>query len=158
DPAAEPHLLCFADAESGKTTLLRLVAHGVVTAFTPQQARIVLVDHRRTPLGAVPDSHLIGCTSTADATAAAMRAVADSLRRRLPGPDVTPRELRERSWWSGPDVYVLVDDYDLVAPGGATANPLLPLVEFLAQAKDVGLHLVVARRCGGAARTLYDPV
>lgn len=158
DPATEPHLLCFADAESGKTTLLRLVAHGVVTAFTPQQARIVLVDHRRTLLGAVPDSHLIGCTSTADATAAAMRAVADSLRRRLPGPDVTPRELRERSWWSGPDVYVLVDDYDLVAPGGATANPLLPLVEFLAQAKDVGLHLVVARRCGGAARALYDPV
>jgi S-DNA-T family DNA segregation ATPase FtsK/SpoIIIE len=30
---------------------------------------------------------------------------------------------------------VLVDDYDLVAPaGGSTANPLLPLVEFLPQA------------------------
>jgi DNA segregation ATPase FtsK/SpoIIIE, S-DNA-T family len=31
-------------------------------------------------------------------------------------------------------------------------------VEFLAQAKDVGLHLVVARRSGGAARAMYDPV
>ncbi|WP_147257396.1 type VII secretion protein EccCa [Pseudonocardia hierapolitana] len=158
DPAADPHLLCFADAESGKTALLRLVAHGVVTAFPPEEARIVVVDHRRTLLGAVPDSHLIGYTSTADATASAARDVADSLRRRLPGPGVTPRELRERSWWTGPDVYVLVDDYDLVAPGGGSANPLLPLVEFLAQAKDVGLHLVVARRCGGAARALYDPV
>jgi S-DNA-T family DNA segregation ATPase FtsK/SpoIIIE len=118
----------------------------------------VVVDHRRTLLGTVPDSHLIGHTSTPDATAAAAREVAESLRRRLPGPAVTPRELRERSWWSGPDVHVLVDDYDLVAPGGGTANPLLPLVEFLAQAKDVGLHLVVARRCGGAARALYDPV
>ncbi|TQM35210.1 type VII secretion protein EccCa [Pseudonocardia cypriaca] len=158
DPAADPHLLCFADAESGKTALLRLIAHGVVTAFAPEQARIVVVDHRRTLLGVVPDSHLIGYTSTPDATATAARDVAASLRRRLPGPDVTPRELRERSWWTGPDVYVLVDDYDLVAPGGGTANPLLPLVEFLAQAKDVGLHLVVARRCGGAARALYDPV
>jgi S-DNA-T family DNA segregation ATPase FtsK/SpoIIIE len=158
DPAADPHLLCFADAESGKTALLRLVAHGVVTAFPPEEARIVVVDHRRTLLGAVPESHLIGHTSTAEATASAAREVAESLRRRLPGPDVTPRELRERSWWAGPDVYVLVDDYDLVAPGGGTANPLLPLVEFLAQAKDVGLHLVVARRCGGAARALYDPV
>jgi S-DNA-T family DNA segregation ATPase FtsK/SpoIIIE len=158
DPAADPHLLCFADAESGKTALLRLIAHGIVTAFAPEEARIVVVDHRRTLLGTVPDSHLIGHTSTPDATTAAAREVADSLRRRLPGPDVTPRELRERSWWTGPDVYVLVDDYDLVAPGGGTANPLQPLLEFLAQAKDVGLHLVVARRCGGAARALYDPV
>lgn len=158
DPTADPHLLCFADAESGKTALLRLVAHGVVTAFAPEAARIVVVDHRRTLLGVVPDTHLIGYTSTPDATAVAAREVADSLRTRLPGPGVTPRELRGRSWWSGPDVYVLVDDYDLVAPGGGPANPLLPLVEFLAQAKDVGLHLVVARRCGGAARALYDPV
>jgi DNA segregation ATPase FtsK/SpoIIIE, S-DNA-T family len=158
DLDADRHLLCFADAESGKTALLRLVAHGIVTTCAPEQARIVLVDHRRTLLGAVPDSHLIGYTSTPEATAAAAREVAESLRRRLPGPTVTPRELRERSWWSGPDVHVLVDDYDLVAPGGGTANPLLPLVEFLAQAKDVGLHLVVARRCGGAARALFDPV
>ena len=31
-------------------------------------------------------------------------------------------------------------------------------MELLAQAKDVGLHLVVARRCGGAGRALYDPL
>ena len=159
DLAAEPHLVCFADAESGKTNLLRLVARGVVDAYAPGQARIVVVDHRRTLLGAVPATHLVGYTSTADSTAEAAREVAASLRGRLPGPDVTPRELRERSWWSGPEVYVLVDDYDLVAPGGSgAANPLLPLVEFLPQAKDVGLHLVVARRCGGAGRALYDPL
>ena len=54
---------------------------------------------------------------------------------------------------------MLVDDYDLVAAaGGAAGNPLLPLVEFFPQAKDVGLHLVVARRCGGAGRALFDPL
>ena len=31
-------------------------------------------------------------------------------------------------------------------------------MEFLPQAKDVGLHVVVARRCGGAARALFDPL
>ncbi len=56
-------------------------------------------------------------------------------------------------------MYVLVDDYDLVVPAGAAAaNPLLPLAEFLPQAKDVGLHLIVARRCGGAGRALFDPL
>jgi S-DNA-T family DNA segregation ATPase FtsK/SpoIIIE len=160
DAAAEPHLLCFADAESGKTTLLRLLARGVVEGHRPDEARVVVVDHRRTLLGAVPESHLVSCTSTPEATAGAVREVAASLRRRLPGPGVTARQLRERSWWSGPDVYVLVDDYDLVvpAPGSGAAHPLLPLLEFLPQAKDVGLHLVVTRRCGGAGRALFDPV
>ncbi len=103
-------------------------------------------------------SHLIGHTSTAESTADAMREIAESLRRRLPGPAVSARALRERSWWTGPELYLLVDDYDLVAPVGGAAHPLAPLVEFLAQAKDVGLHVVVARRCGGAARALFDPL
>jgi S-DNA-T family DNA segregation ATPase FtsK/SpoIIIE len=38
------------------------------------------------------------------------------------------------------------------------SNPLQPLSEFLAQAKDVGLHLIAVRRTGGASRALYDPV
>ena len=159
DLAADPHLVCFADAESGKTTLLRVLARALTRRYPPDQARLVVVDYRRGLLGAVPDSHLIGYASTADAAAEAAREVAASLRGRLPRPGTGVRELRERSWWSGPEVYVLVDDYDLVAPtGSAATNPLLPLVEFLAQAKDVGLHVVVARRSGGAGRALFDPL
>jgi PiT family inorganic phosphate transporter len=30
------------------------------------------------------------------------------LRTRLPGPDLTQRQLRERSWWSGPEAWVIV--------------------------------------------------
>jgi S-DNA-T family DNA segregation ATPase FtsK/SpoIIIE len=158
DLAAEPHLVCFADAECGKTTLLRLVARGITDRATPEQARIVVVDHRRGLLGFVAPSHLLVHSSTPATTAAAAATVADSLRRRLPGADVTARALRERSWWSGPEVYVLIDDYDLVAPGGNVSHPLLPLVEFLPQAKDVGLHVVVTRRSGGAGRALFDPL
>ncbi|MGQ0572998.1 MAG: type VII secretion protein EccCa [Pseudonocardia sp.] len=159
DLAAEPHLVCYADAECGKTGLLRLVARGIVERYTPAKARIVVVDYRRGLLGAVPDSHLVGYASTPDAAASAATDLAASLRKRLPGAGVTARELRERSWWSGPEVYLLIDDYDLVAPGGSTGpNPLLPIVEFLAQAKDVGLHVVVARRSGGAGRAVFDPL
>ena len=159
DLAADPHLVCFADAESGKTTLLRVLARALTRRYPPDQARLVVVDYRRGLLGTVPDSHLIGYASTAEAAAEVAREVAASLRGRLPRPGTGVSELRERSWWSGPEVYVLVDDYDLVAPtGSAAANPLLPLVEFLAQAKDVGLHVVVARRSGGAGRALFDPL
>nr|WP_211177741.1 type VII secretion protein EccCa [Pseudonocardia acidicola] len=159
DFAAEPHLICFADAESGKTTLLRVIARGLTDRLAPDQARLIVIDYRRGLLDAVGEPHLIGYASTPDAAAEAARELAGSLRRRLPGPDVTPRQLRERSWWSGPDVWLLVDDYDLVAPvGGSGANPLLALLEFLPQAKDVGLHVVLTRRSGGAGRALFDPL
>ena len=35
DFAVEPHLLCFGDAECGKTALLRLLAHGICARFVP---------------------------------------------------------------------------------------------------------------------------
>jgi S-DNA-T family DNA segregation ATPase FtsK/SpoIIIE len=154
---ADPHLLCLADGESGKTNLLRLLARGLTTALAPEQARIVLIDYRRTMLDQVPSTHLIEYATTAEATQDAVGDIADAMRRRLPGPGVTPAALRDRSWWSGPEVYVLVDDYDLVA-GPTGTNPLMPLVEFLPLAKDVGLHLIVLRRVGGAARALFEPV
>jgi S-DNA-T family DNA segregation ATPase FtsK/SpoIIIE len=69
---------------------------------------------------------------------------------------VTAEQLRTRTWWTGPDCWVLVDDYDLVATG--PSNPVLPLLDHLAQARDIGLHLVLTRRSGGAGRALYDPV
>ena len=57
---------------------------------------------------------------------------------------------------SGPDVYVVVDDYDLVVT--SSGNPVTALIEFLPHAKDIGFHLVIARRAGGASRALYEPV
>jgi S-DNA-T family DNA segregation ATPase FtsK/SpoIIIE len=156
DFAADPHLLVFADAECGKTNLLRLVARGVAAQLSPERAVFVVIDYRRTLLDALPAAHQIGYASTSESAVTAAADVAASLRRRLPGPDVTPRQLRDRSWWTGPEVYLLVDDYDLVATPAGT--PLQPLLEFLPQAKDVGLHLVLARRSGGAGRALFEPV
>jgi S-DNA-T family DNA segregation ATPase FtsK/SpoIIIE len=53
-------------------------------------------------------------------------------------------------------MYVVVDDYDLVAT--SAGNPLLVLLEYLPHATDLGLHLIVARRSGGAARALFEPL
>jgi S-DNA-T family DNA segregation ATPase FtsK/SpoIIIE len=82
--------------------------------------------------------------------------VAGYMQNRLPGPDVTQQQLHDRSWWTGPHCYVLVDDYDLVATG--PTNPLQPLLDYLAHARDIGLHLVLTRRSGGAGQALYEPV
>jgi ESX secretion system protein EccC len=114
------------------------------------------MDVRRTLLDAVPEDHLGAYAGTASTVAALARNLAGELRNRLPGDGVTAAQLRDRSWWSGPEIVVLCDDYDLLADGGA--GPLAPFLEFLPQSRDLGFHLVVTRRSGGAGRALFEPV
>lgn len=156
DLAEEPHLFLFGDSDSGKTAMLRGYASEVMRLHTPAQAQIFAVDYRRALLGEVPEDYLAGYFTTEDQATEQIRDLTGYLRGRLPGPDVTPEQLRARSWWTGAEVFVLVDDYDLVVT--SAGSPLTPLVPLLAQASDVGLHLVVTRRSGGAARALYEPV
>jgi S-DNA-T family DNA segregation ATPase FtsK/SpoIIIE len=154
--SAAPHLLVFGDGECGKSSFLRALATTITRRFSPEQARIIIVDYRRSLLGAIQSGHLIGYGSAATQTGELIGSAAGYMDRRLPGQDVTPQQLRDRSWWTGPELFVLVDDYDLVATG--PANPLQPLHQYLAQARDIGLHLVLTRRSGGASRALYEPI
>ena len=111
---------------------------------------------RRSLLGEVSDDYQLHYLTSATQAAPAIAELAAYLQQRLPGPDVTPDQLRNRSWWTGAEVFVVVDDYDLVAT--QSGSPLTPQVPLLAPARDVGLHLILARRSGGAARALYEPV
>jgi S-DNA-T family DNA segregation ATPase FtsK/SpoIIIE len=156
DLSIEPHFLVYGDSESGKSTFLRSFAQAIVDRQDPESARMIVVDYRRSLLGAVTDHHLIGYGTSATQSEKILAEVAQVMESRLPGPDVTPEQLRTRSWWKGPDLYVLVDDYDLVA--GAQNNPLTQLRDHLGQARDIGLHVIVARRSGGAGRAMYEPV
>src|SRR5690606_27329122 len=111
DFATEPHLLIFGD-ESGKSSLLRCLAESIVRRFAPAEARIILVDYRRSLLGAISTEHLIGYGSQADHACDLVSSAAAYMEQRRPGPDVTAEQLRTRSWWEGPELFVLVDDYD----------------------------------------------
>ncbi|MGH3655341.1 MAG: type VII secretion protein EccCb, partial [Micromonosporaceae bacterium] len=156
DFSADPHLLLFGDVESGKSSFLRTLARGITDRYSPEQARMLPIDYRRSLLGAISEEHRLGYGTSSQVTADLIAQVVTVMKERLPGPEITPEQLRERSWWSGPDVYILIDDYDLVA--SPASNPLLPLQDFIALARDIGLHLIVVRRMGGAGRAMFDPM
>ena len=155
DFAEQAHLVVLGEGECGKTSTLRLICRELVTN-TADSARIEIVDFRRTLLGVVESAHLGGYVMSAATLTARVPLLVEQLQARMPGENVTQQQLRSRSWWSGPEIYLVVDDYDLVA--GTTGNPLMPLVDYLPHAKDLGLHVIVARRSGGAARAMFDPV
>jgi S-DNA-T family DNA segregation ATPase FtsK/SpoIIIE len=156
DFASDPHFYAFGDAECGKTSLLRLIARTIVERYSSDDAMLVIADYRRGLLGVVEGKHLLGYAPSGQVLTEMIGALKGALTQRIPGPNVTADELRNRSWWKGPEIFVLVDDYDLVAGGGS--NPLTALVELLPQARDIGLHVIITRRAGGASRALYDPV
>ncbi|GAA4702556.1 type VII secretion protein EccC [Nocardioides conyzicola] len=156
DVDAEPHLLIFGDGQSGKSNVLRAYAQEIMRTRSPEEAQLVVVDYRRSLLGEVPDDYLLSYLTSSTQAQPGLQDLATYLEGRIPGPDVTQEQLRGRSWWSGAEVYVLIDDYDLVAT--QQGSPALALAPLLAQARDVGLHVVVARRSGGASRALYEPV
>jgi S-DNA-T family DNA segregation ATPase FtsK/SpoIIIE len=152
----DPHLVVYGDPQTGKSNLLRLLVHQLTAAYPPDRLGIVMVDFRRTHLGFVPEGHLLAYCTSAPQAAKVAQELSTSLHRRLPGEQVTVEQLRDRSWWTGPEVVVIVDDYDLVAT--TTGNPLLALAGYVPHGRDVGLHVVLARRTGGAARSLYEPL
>jgi len=156
DPMAEPHLFLYGDADSGKSSMLRAYAHEIMRLYGPKEAKIFVVDYRRALLGEIPKDYLGAYLTAHDMAMNGVSELATFFQSRIPGPDVTPEQLRTRTWWQGAEGFVLVDDYDLVAT--SQGNPLAALAPLLAQATDLGLHVVITRRTGGAGRAAYDPI
>jgi S-DNA-T family DNA segregation ATPase FtsK/SpoIIIE len=148
---AQPHLVVLGDGGSGKTNLLRTILRGVGDRYEPSEVLVALIDYRRQLVDdarALP--HVKSIAVNAAMTTGLVLKLSEDLKNRLPSGeaalDATP--------WGGPHVYLLVDDYDLVS--ATTGNPLESLVDLLAQARDIGFHVVLARRVGGTVRTSYE--
>ena len=153
---AESHLYLFGDGKTGKTSFLRSIISEVTRLYSPNEAKILAIDMRRSLLGAIPDEYSLRYLTNHAEAMKQLRELAKFLRTRLPGSDVTAEQIRERTWWAGPEVGSLGDDYDLGAT--SSGNPLMELIDLLPQAGDIGLHVIITRRMGGASRAAYEKV
>ncbi|ERK69780.1 type VII secretion protein EccCb, partial [Leifsonia aquatica ATCC 14665] len=156
DLAAESHLYLYGDSGMGKSSFLRGIVQEIGRLYTPEQAKIFAIDYRRALLGEIPSEYLGAYITSHDQAMSGVGELAQFFSGRLPGQDVTTEQLRDRSWWKGAEGFVIVDDYDLVAT--SQGNPVAALRPLLAQAADVGLHVIITRRTGGASRQAYDPI
>ncbi len=155
DFETDPFFLVLGESESGKTALLRLLAKQITERYGPDEAKIVVGDYRRTLLDVVPQTHLLEYAPIASSLTVHAEALNGLMERRAPQPGITPQQLRDRSWWSGPQLFVIVDDYELVAASGG--NPLAVLTDNLPFARDVGIRFIIARSSAGASRSMFEP-
>ena len=143
------HVLAIGTGGSGKSTVIAS-AITAIEAMDREQARMVICDPRRTHLGRASDEMTAAYAASSTAIADATKALVTTMRSRLPGADVTPAQLAQRSWWSGPDIYLVIDDLELVGD-----EHLRDVVALLPHARDIGLHVVAARKFGGVSRALF---
>ncbi|MEU1690358.1 type VII secretion protein EccCa [Streptomyces hirsutus] len=155
DFAESPHLVVVGDTECGKTNLLRLIVQGITARFTPDQARIMTVDYRRELVEAVPEEYRLGHAVSMDGLNEFVEGAAKAITQRVPGEDIAPSRIRHCDWWSGPRLFILVDDYDMLGTGPMT-QPFAPLSDHIPLGHEVGLHIVVARSAAGAGRAVGD--
>ncbi|GAB3072547.1 type VII secretion protein EccCa [Corynebacterium aquatimens] len=145
------HLIVTGMQGSGKSTALQVLIHQLREA--PRElARMVILDPRRAHLLHADHPMVAAYAGSTDAARAAIADTVATLRSRLPGPEVTAEQLAARSWWEGPELFVLIDDLDLVP-----AEHLRPLIDLLPHSVDIGLHVVVARKFGGISRAVLSP-
>jgi S-DNA-T family DNA segregation ATPase FtsK/SpoIIIE len=156
DFETDPYLVVIGESQSGKSSLLRLLAQRISERYTPQEAQLVVVDYRRSLVNELPSDHVAEYVPNGRELPSHIAALTELAARRMPPSNITPEELRNRSWYTTPDIFLLVDDYDLVAT--ASGNPLHPLLDYLPFARDIGLRMVLCRNSAGAGRSMYEPV
>ena len=158
DFMATPHLIVMGDNETGKTNILRLVLRAVAERYSPAEAKVVIGDSRRDLDNAIDSAYQVGYGITGETVQTLAGQASVSVGKRVPGPDISSERLRRRDWWGGPELFVVIDDYELLSTAtgmGSTLDSLMPL---LAQGVHIGLHVIIARSTSSAMRAMMDPV
>ncbi|MGW4241946.1 type VII secretion protein EccCa [Nocardia sp. NPDC004722] len=157
DFGVSSHLIVLGSSGCGKSTVVGALLESIGARFTPEQARVLLIDYRRRHLDAIPGELLVGYLTSERDLLDNLPTFAETMRGRRAPDNVTSQQLKERSWWSGPEIFVVIDDYHMVAQRGQL-NPLEPLKDIIVDSRDTGLHVIAARSIAQADMALYDNV
>lgn len=166
--AENAHLMVTGRRECGRTTTLatimseigRLYAPGASSAPPPPagqpSAQVWLVDPRRQLLTTLGSDYVEKFAYNLDGVQAMMGELAAVLAGREPPPGLSAAELLSRNWWSGPEIFVIVDDIQQLPAG--FDSPLHKAAPWVTRAADVGLHVIVTRTFGGWSSAGSDPM
>lgn len=166
--AENAHLMVTGRRECGRTTTLatimseigRLYVPGATSAPQPPagqpSAQVWLVDPRRQLLTTLGSDYVEKFAYNLDGVQAMMGELAAVLAGREPPPGLSAEELLSRSWWSGPEIFLIVDDIQQLPAG--FDSPLHKAAPWVTRAADVGLHVIVTRTFGGWSSAGSDPM
>jgi type VII secretion protein EccCb len=141
DIADHPHAIAVGAPRSGRSNFLRVLCRALTSLYRPEEAQILVLDPRRTLLGVVQGPHLRDYAYTQSAIREAIKELVAELENRQPPPGTTQEEMMTKTFWSGPEIFVVIDDAGVWS---TMDNPLMMLGPHIEGARDTGLHVFAA--------------
>ncbi|WP_255802023.1 FtsK/SpoIIIE domain-containing protein [Mycobacteroides abscessus] len=163
-----PSVLLYGKNGSGKTGSLRALARAIMARNTPEQVKFIVIDFRGGLLGVIPDEYLVKMTlpdengepsmismfirnamdlartvpTSEGRPPTIMEVIAQSLNDRRPPRDATLEQLATRSWWSGPDIVLLIDNWHQIYQSHPMhMNALQEFNDFI-MSPETGVHVL----------------
>ena len=151
------HMVVAGDTQSGVTTTLRTYINAITQSYAPEEASIIILDGRTSLLGEVdylvqrgymrPESYAMN----REKAVPIIKKLGKLLDSRKPGDDVTPRQIANRTFFKGKEIFVIIDGFDSLKARNSYSQEegtLEWLAPFVGQ-QDMGVHFVVG---SGAAQ------
>lgn len=141
-----PHVLAVGDPKCGKTTFVRALINSVVNQFSPEEAQFVILETKFDLLAEqeqlAVDGYLMAYADQ-NSLPEAIEKVKAAIEPRMPRKEtgLSVAQIKNRSWYSGPEIFVIIDGVPGFAAGGfGMASPLDAFLE-LTKRNDLGLHI-----------------
>ncbi len=164
--AENAHLIVTGRRECGRTTTLATIMSEIGRIYAPgassapptshPSAQVWLVDPRRQLLTVLGSDYVEKFAYNLDGVQEMMNDLSALLASREPPPGLSAEQLLSRSWWSGPEIFLIVDDIQQMPAG--FDSPLHKAAAWVTRAADVGLHVIGTRTFGGWSSAGSDPM
>ena len=181
-PNYSPNLLVYGEKQSGRTNTLRCVIESLMRQFTPDQAAIIVIDPLLNLLGerdrlyasgyvapatfSEPDENgertrlrPPGYVTSEEDLEQTVRGLSSAMYKRRPGDDATVEQLQNRTYFTGKEIYVVIDNFFRITTGFQAKSvfddeQLGPesVTRLLQSGVDLGVHFIVADDIGFADR------
>lgn len=145
-----PHLLALGDVQSGKTSLLRGLINSIRGQYTNEEAKILIIESRYNLLVEQEElknqGYLLSYVDSMAALEPAMRKLEALMEPRFPAMDdgevtLSAQIMRDRSWFQGPEIFVIIDGVATFSGTYGVPSPLDYLVSIIERRNDLGMHV-----------------
>ena len=160
------HYMVSGDGGTGATTLLRAALSGISNVYTPEEARVIILDGGAglfDEFQALKDRGYMSTTSyarnreDAEALYAKMLTLIEAQTPSTAFLNDNPDAMRERSWVEGPELFVIIDKLPRFV-SGYSQEGLVRVLQALGSGLDCGVHFIITTPPAELINSLQAPV